>query len=76
MEHEKYTAKFLTGFARLFGVLCLISAIAFLVSAVADASERVFFALLSAGLLVAGVAFLRVKPMTPTDLERVRSLRK
>jgi hypothetical protein len=76
MAFEKPISKFLTGFARVFGVLCLLVAIVALISAAADSGNRVLFIVLGVGLLIAGVAFLRVKRLTPADIDRFRSIGK
>lgn len=74
MAFEKPTSRFLTGFARMFGILCLLAAIVAIVSGAADGSNRVLFIALGVGLLVAGLAFLRVKRVTPADLDGNRKI--
>jgi apolipoprotein N-acyltransferase len=74
MAFEKLFSKYLTRLARIFGVVCLLVAIVALISAAADIGNRALFIVLGVGLLIAGVAFMRVKPVTPADVGRVRTL--
>jgi predicted phage tail protein len=76
MAFEKVTSKFLNIFARVFGVLCLLAAVVFLLSAAADSGNRGLFIVLGLGLLIGGVALLRVKRLTPADIDRFRSIGK
>ena len=76
MAFEKAACNILNISARVFGALCLLAAIMSLLSAAADGGNRVLFIVLGVGLLVAGVAFLRVKRLTPADIDRFRSIGK
>ena len=73
--HEKAVVGFVNRAARIFGALCLVAA-AFSFIGAAMGAGRVASVLLGIGLAIVGVMFLRVKPMTQSDVDRVRSLGK
>jgi hypothetical protein len=73
----KFEHAFLVGFnvmARLFGVLCVIVGIVFLVSAYAIKENRALDAVAGVCILAMGVTFLLAKSVRAEQLARMRRL--
>jgi uncharacterized membrane protein YccC len=73
----KFERAFLVGFnilARLFGVLCVIVGIVFLVSAYAIKENRALDAVAGVCILAMGVTFLLAKSVRAEQLARMRRL--
>jgi uncharacterized membrane protein YccC len=60
--------------ARLFGVICVIAGIFFLLSAYAVAENRVLDAVLGVCIVAMGVAFLMARLVRAEQLARIRRL--
>ena len=73
----KFERAFLVGLnvlARLFGVLCVIVGIVFLISAHAIKENRALDAVAGVCIIAMGVAFLLAKSARPEQLGRMRRL--
>jgi hypothetical protein len=74
MQFERTVLIGLNILARLFGVLCVIVGIVFLVSAYAIKENRALDAVLGVCIVAMGVAFLMVKSVRAEQLARMRRL--
>jgi cytochrome c biogenesis protein CcdA len=73
----KFERAFLVGFnflARLFGVLCVIVGIVFLISAYAMKENRALDAVAGVCIIAMGVAFLLAKSVRTEQIARMRRL--
>lgn len=72
MTIERPFIRILNFLARILGVIWVLGGVLFLFSAFIAQTNRLLFAGIGAFLLVAGIALLAAKSVTPADSDKVR----